>query len=73
MRQDSSFQFMTEDIEQKRVQDPVQGHAGVTWQSALLTTLLIGQLIFIEHLLCDDPVSALWSIYWRDGKQGKQT
>ena len=51
------------------MQDPVQGHAGVTWQSALLTTLLFGQLIFIEHLLCDDPVSALWGIYWRDGKK----
>lgn len=63
---------MPEDIEQKRVQDPVQGHAGVTWQSALLITLLFGQLIFIEHVLCDDPVSALRSIYWRDGKQGKQ-
>lgn len=58
------------------MQAPDQGHAARTWhrreegtdsadpEVALLATLLFGQLIFIEHLLCGGLVSALWSIYW---------
>lgn len=38
---------------------------------AVLTSVLLGRFIFIEHLLCDDLFSALGSIYWRDGRKGK--
>lgn len=65
-----------ENTEGQKVHAPDRDHAARTWhrregdtasanpEVTLLAILLFGQLIFIEHLLQHDLVSAFWSIYW---------